>query len=241
MNQANRVWGNEVVMDYLREGRFEYSTPVPFQSNVKYMVRSDQCNKRPQNRSECDLYIPRIGPSRGLHPRADPVQRQVHGASELGTSTICTVFGGCCALLNWGPTANATLHMTRLPRLHCGNACLLAGLTTLTAAWNPKACKFFDAWLQEANGKPGCDFLGINHYARRAVHREFDIHLPKALLSIQPESTATAAATAVHWRGRDGLSGSRRALPQPLLPCARACQGATCTMALLALQPLLQH
>lgn len=33
-------------MDYLREGRFEYSTPVPFQSNVKYMVRSDQCNKR---------------------------------------------------------------------------------------------------------------------------------------------------------------------------------------------------
>jgi hypothetical protein len=37
---ANQVWANEVVMDYLREGRYEYSTPIPGQGNVKYVVGS---------------------------------------------------------------------------------------------------------------------------------------------------------------------------------------------------------
>lgn len=40
LDMANRVWANEAVMDYLREGRFEYSTPIPGQKNVKYIVRS---------------------------------------------------------------------------------------------------------------------------------------------------------------------------------------------------------
>jgi hypothetical protein len=35
---ANQVWANEVVMDYLREGRYEYSTPIPGQGNIKYVV-----------------------------------------------------------------------------------------------------------------------------------------------------------------------------------------------------------
>lgn len=43
---ANRVWGNEVVMDYLREGRFEYSTPIPGQSNVLYEVHTP-CQPEP--------------------------------------------------------------------------------------------------------------------------------------------------------------------------------------------------
>lgn len=89
--------------------------------------------------------------------------------------------------------------------------------------------------MQEPNGKPGCDFLGINHYARRAVDREYDINLPRVLVIIQPGSMAAAAATALHCLDEIGLSGSRHALPLPFLPCARASQGATCRMGLLAL------
>ena len=35
---ANQVWANEVVMDYLREGRYEYSTPIPGQGNIIYVA-----------------------------------------------------------------------------------------------------------------------------------------------------------------------------------------------------------
>lgn len=35
---ANQVWANEVVMDYLREGRYEYSTLIPGQGNIKYVA-----------------------------------------------------------------------------------------------------------------------------------------------------------------------------------------------------------
>ena len=37
LGMANRVWGNEVVMDYLKFGTYEYS--VPFRRNVKFQVR----------------------------------------------------------------------------------------------------------------------------------------------------------------------------------------------------------
>ena len=108
LNLANRVWANEAVMDYLREGRFEYSTPIPGQKSFKYEVRAGGIDILPlELRPRLECWLP-----------TTPIPSQKSYTYTKCLLSVCSPYRCACtedlgagcgplSLVTWGGRSNA--------------------------------------------------------------------------------------------------------------------------------------